>query len=85
MWWDRPGREAETPYFDWLTTDLPDYSPTTLNLKTHVHTRPVGERPFVELEPTDRPLAFEQRTGIIMDRVREIAATTIHSSSSKDY
>ncbi|WP_455357523.1 DUF2199 domain-containing protein [Streptomyces sp. SYSU K217416] len=75
--WDRPDREAEQPYFGWLTTDLPVYSPTTLNLKTHVHTRPVGERPYVELEPTDHPLAVEQRTGITLDRVREIAAAVL--------
>ncbi|MFD7163647.1 DUF2199 domain-containing protein [Streptomyces violascens] len=79
--WDRPGREAEKPYFGWLTTDLPIYSPTTLDLKTRVHTRPVGERPLIELELTDHPLAVEQRTGITLDRVREIAAAVFHSSS----
>ncbi|MYT68120.1 DUF2199 domain-containing protein [Streptomyces sp. SID8367] len=78
--WDTPGREAEQPYFGWLTTDLSLY-PTTLNLKTHVHTRPVGERPFVELEPTDHPLAVEQRTGITLDRVREIATAVLHPST----
>ncbi len=72
--WDTPGREAEKPYFGWLTTELPVYPATTLNLKTHVHTRPVGRRPLIELEPTDHPLAVEQRTGITLDRVREIAA-----------
>lgn len=77
--WDTPGREAEEPYFGWLTTDLPVYPTATLNLKTHVHTRPVGERPFIELEPTDHPLAVEQRTGITLDRVREIAAAILHS------
>ncbi|MFD8014774.1 DUF2199 domain-containing protein [Streptomyces sp. NPDC058955] len=71
--WDTPGRESERPYFGWLTTELPVYPATTLNLKTHVHTRPVGQRPLVELEPTDHPLAVEQRTGITLDRVREIA------------
>lgn len=76
--WDVPGREAEKPYFGWLTTDLSVYPATTLNLKTHVHTRPVGERPYVELEPTDHPLAVEQRTGITMDRVREIAVALLH-------
>lgn len=46
---------------------------------TRVHTRPVGERPVIELEPTDHPLAVEQRTGITLDRVREIAAALLHS------
>ncbi|WP_433591462.1 DUF2199 domain-containing protein [Nocardia sp. CA-145437] len=73
--WDTVGREAEEPYVGWLATDLWTYSPMTVNLKARVHTRPVGERPFVELEPTDHPLAVEQRTGITWDRVREIAET----------
>ncbi|MER7824936.1 DUF2199 domain-containing protein [Streptomyces sp. NPDC096097] len=72
--WDTPGRESEPPYFGWLTTELLVYPSTTLNLKTHVHTRPLGRRPSIELERTDHPLAVEQRTGITLDRVREIAA-----------
>lgn len=76
--WDTPGRESEKPYFGRLTTELLAYSSTPLNLKTNLHTRPVGQRPFVELEPTDHPLAVEQRTGITPDRVREIAAAVLH-------
>ncbi|MEU7018934.1 DUF2199 domain-containing protein [Streptomyces sp. NPDC046385] len=81
--WDAPGRESAKPYFGWLTTDLSVYPTTTLNLKTRVHTRPVGERPYVELEPTNHPLAVEQRTGISMDRVREIAAAALHAGDSQ--
>jgi hypothetical protein len=45
---------------------------------THVHTRAVGRRPFVELEPTDHLLAVEQREGITQERVREIAELVLH-------
>ncbi|MGW1281969.1 DUF2199 domain-containing protein [Streptomyces tsukubensis] len=79
--WNTPGREAEEPYFGWLSTDLLLYSPSTINLKTYVHTRPVGQRPLIELEPTNHPLAVEQRTGITPDRVREIAAAVLHPSA----
>jgi len=75
--WEQEGRESEPPFFGWLSTALPLY-PETLHLKTHVHTRPVGERPFIELEPTDHPLAVEQRHGITMERVREIAEALLH-------
>jgi len=75
--WTTPGRESEPPYFGWLSTQLPGY-PDTLSLKTHVHTREVGRRPFVELEPTDHPLAVEQRTGITWDRVQQIAELVLH-------
>lgn len=77
--WTEPSRVDEPPYFGWLSTELP-YEPSTLNLKTMVHSRPVGIRPTVELEPTDHPLAVEQRTGITMARVREIAERLMHPS-----
>ncbi|WP_260844959.1 DUF2199 domain-containing protein [Streptomyces sp. SLBN-31] len=76
--WNTPDRETEKPYFGWLTTELSLYSPSTLNLKTNAHTRPLGQRPLIELEPTDHPLAVEQRTGITRDRVREIAEAVLH-------
>ena len=76
--WDTEGREKELPYFGWLSTSLPCY-PDRLNLKAQVQTRPLGMRPYVELEPTDHPLAIEQRTGISIERVQEIAECVLHS------
>ena len=75
--WNAPGREREPAYFGWLQNALP-YSPTTLGLKTNLHTKPVGERPEIELEPNDHPLAIEQREGITMARVREIVEAMLH-------
>ncbi|MFD8596720.1 DUF2199 domain-containing protein [Kitasatospora sp. NPDC059646] len=79
--WENPAREAEPAYFGWLSTELFPYQPTTINLKTMVHTRAVGLRPTVELEPTDHPLAVEQRTGITMDRVRQLAEAVLHAQA----
>lgn len=76
--WTAPGREAEPPYFGWLSTELPYAPHSTLQLKTHVHTQPVGVRPQIELEPTDHPLAVEQRTGITRERIHEIAHLVMH-------
>src|SRR5262249_11981608 len=76
--WEQPDRESEPPYFGWLSSEIPGYA-STLNLKTLVHTRPPGERPTVELEPTDHPLAREQRTGISPARVREIGEALMHT------
>jgi hypothetical protein len=75
--WETEGRETEPPYFGWLSTSLLLY-PQTLSLKTNVHTRPVGQRPFIELESTDHPLSVEQREGITMARVHEIAAALLN-------
>ncbi len=78
--WDKAGRENEPPYFGWLSSALP-YEPSTLNLKVNLHTRPVGERPFIELEPTEHPLAVEQREGISLAKVQQIAERLIHGTS----
>jgi hypothetical protein len=78
--WETPGRENEPPYFGWLSTQLPCY-PDTLRLKTHVHIQPVGQRPIVELEATDHPLAIEQRTGMTWDRIQEIAENVLHNAT----
>ena len=65
------------PFFGWLNAWLKPY-PETMNLKTRVHLRDHGLRPWVELEPTDHPLALEQRNGISVDRVAEIYAIMMH-------
>ncbi len=78
--WERSGREDEPPYFGWLNTIIPLY-PDTLNLKTHVHTRPVGERPYIELEPNEHPLAIEQRQGITLSRAQNLANHVIQEWS----
>ena len=70
-------RVKEPPYFGWLCTALP-YLETTINLKTMVHTQPVGVRPKIELEPTSHPLAAEQKQGITMERVQQIAERLLH-------
>ncbi|MFD9336319.1 DUF2199 domain-containing protein [Streptomyces sp. NPDC060028] len=49
--WNTESREAEEPYFGWLSTELALYSESTINLKTHAHTRPVGKRPSSSWSP----------------------------------
>lgn len=75
--WDAEDVEDEPPYFGWLNTLLPVY-PQTLGLKTNVYLRPNNQRPFIGLEPTEHPLAVEQRNGITMKRVQEIAEIIMH-------
>jgi hypothetical protein len=66
-------RDHEGPFFGWLCSDLSIY-PQTFGLKCTVRLQNRGIRPSIELEPTDHPLAIEQRNGITMDRVKEFAA-----------
>ena len=75
--WEQLGRESEPPQQGRLSNFVPIY-PDTLDLKTKVHTRPVGQRPYVELEPSEHPLSREQREGISRARVEEIKAKLHH-------
>ncbi|HTD67703.1 MAG TPA: DUF2199 domain-containing protein [Candidatus Limnocylindria bacterium] len=76
--WATPGRESEPAYFGWFSNSLPEYL-ETLNLKVSLHTRPVGVRPLIELEPTSHPLAVEQRGGVSSARAQELAEKLRHS------
>ncbi|MCW1776825.1 DUF2199 domain-containing protein [Pantoea ananatis] len=58
---DQPQRAHVGPFFGWLNTRLSPY-PETAGLKTQVHLRNDGIRPWIELEPTAHPLAVEQRS-----------------------
>src|SRR5688500_4367375 len=60
------------PFFGWLSTRLDYYSEDTINIKTMVHYRTNGHRPWIELEPTDHPLAVHQRDGITISQAWEI-------------
>jgi hypothetical protein len=71
--WTAPVIENEPPKFGWLSNKISIY-PDTLNLATHVHLRGGKLRPAIELEPTDHPLAVEQREGISLARVEQIVA-----------
>lgn len=78
--WDDPARMNIGPHFGWLCTKIPGY-PDTVFLKTMVHQRDVGVRPSVELEPTEHPLAVDQRDGIDEDRLQEMVIRLLHDSA----
>jgi hypothetical protein len=78
--WEADGRESEPPYFGWLCSSLPAYPDGTLHLKANVHTRPVGQRPHIELEETVHPLGIEQKQGISRSRLQEIVETAMHGN-----
>ena len=69
------------PFFGWLDAWLKPY-PETMNLKTMVHLRDNGLRPYIELESTGHPLSTEQRDGISADRVAEIYSIMVHEHAA---
>jgi len=80
-YFDASHRSHIGPFFGWLDAALKPY-PDTINLKTHVCLRDNGIRPYIELEPTDHPLALEQRNGISPERVAEIYALMVHDGDA---
>ncbi|MBC6992303.1 DUF2199 domain-containing protein [Hymenobacter sp. BT491] len=72
--------DAIGPYFGWLCTEISMFSPT-LSLKTMAHFQGNGQRPTIELEPTDHPLAVAQRDGISLERAWEIVHEYVKPSN----
>jgi len=60
------------PFFGWLCTNIGYYARRTLHLKTMAHFQDGNQRPQIEVEPTDHPLAIDQREGITLANVWEI-------------
>ena len=68
------------PFFGWLSTRIRYYRPAdTYLLKTRAHFRGNKLRPSIEVEPTDHPLAVDQREGITMAKAWDI----VHSCMPK--
>jgi hypothetical protein len=71
--WTVKGREAKEPtYNGLLANELPVYENETFGLAVKLHTRPVGQRPFIEVVAEHR-LRDEQKDRISYHRVQEIA------------
>ena len=72
--WNVVRQHRLEPTFGYVSNDLPGYDWSTLELKSLLLHQRRGLRPLVELEPTDHPLAIEQREGITSARVHELTA-----------
>jgi len=78
--WTAEGREQEPPFPGWLNSQLPIFG-DTFNLEVSVQTQPVGRRPQFTVVDEEHPLAIEQRSGISMERVEEIAVIMLHPTT----
>lgn len=75
--WHTEGREQEPPFPGWLNTDLFLFG-STLNLEVDVHTQVVGQRPQFTVRDPNHPLAIQQREGISIEQVQDIAEMIFH-------
>jgi hypothetical protein len=80
--WNDPARNGDR-YFGWLSTALPVYHDSTINIATNVVFREPGVVPMIQLHECDHPLYREQTNGITWDRVAEIAHELLHNSSTQ--
>lgn len=75
---DQDERSHIGPFFGWLCSDYIAYPEKCISLKTRVHVRDDGVRPYIELEPTEHLLAVDQREGISHERLVEIYEAVMH-------
>jgi hypothetical protein len=72
------------PFFGWLCTRIAYYPKDTLMLKTMAHFRGGNLRPAIVVEPTDHPLAIDQREGISLEKAWEIVHHYAPKESGSD-
>jgi hypothetical protein len=75
---ERPDRAFNPPYFGWLCSPIAVY-PNTIQLELLVQSRPPGLTPLFTTEPTEYPLALDQRNGISIERLHQIAHQLLHA------
>ena len=75
--WEEQGRENEPPYFAWFSSALP-YEKSTLHLETILHTRPLGERPAMELQECDHVLYHYQKHGMPLAELQALTERIMH-------
>jgi len=75
--WHTQGREHQPLFRGWLNTDLFLFG-NTINLEVDVHTQPVGQRPQFTISDPNHPLAIQQRTGITVEQIQDIAEMIYH-------
>jgi hypothetical protein len=70
-------RDTHEPMVGWFSTWIYPFEDTE-KLKAKIHFRNNGTRPFIELEPTEHPLAKAQRNGITVEQIKKIYEYYVH-------
>ncbi len=75
----QPGYRDSYP--GWLSNRIPGY-PDTLRTRCRARVEPGGDRPLLELEPTEHPLSVDSRQGIDLERAIRLASEALHGGDS---
>lgn len=67
----------EGPYFGWLSNRVPGYA-FEVDLPINVHLQCDGQRPRLELQPSNHPLAMHQRYGMPMTELLQHLEPYLH-------
>lgn len=79
--YDAEDPSGDGPYFGWLCNRIAGY-PDTVSLKTLLYLRPVPARPSIALEPSDHPLALQQRDGISLVEIQALVEGILHPAQA---
>ncbi len=75
---DKEIRDQEPPMFGWFSSWVWPYYEDTEDIKSRIHFRNHGIRPYIELEPTKHTLALAQTNGISAQDLIKIYEYYIH-------
>ena len=71
-------RDYHEPMFAWFSSWIWPFYEGAENIKSRIHLRNHGNRPFVELEPIDHPLAIAQYEGVEPSEIIRINEHYVH-------
>ncbi len=71
-------RENTEPMFGWFSSWVWPFYEDTENIKSRIHLRNDGIRPYIELEPTEHPLALAQAEGISSEQIIRMYEYYVH-------
>jgi len=71
-------RRDNEPMFGWFSSWVWPFYTDTENIKSIIHLRNDGIRPYIELEPTEHPLALIQSEGISSEQVIKMYEYYVH-------
>lgn len=76
--YDEQKRDHHDPMFAWFSSWVWPFYEDTENIKSRIHLRNDGTRPYIELEPTNHILSLTQKNGISPEQVIKMYEYYVH-------
>ena len=75
-------RDHNAPMFGWFSSWIWPFYEDTEHIKSRIHFRNNGTRPYIELESTEHPLSLAQNNGITIDQVIAMYEYYVHGKKT---